>query len=61
MAWKKNRTDEIRCEDNRGEIGGWVRVTSSNQTVVGPIYSPNGTQYFLSVDDLGLIIALQAS
>ena len=60
MAWIKNRQSEVTWGDGAkgGEIGGFVRGTSdSDQTAVGPVYSPNGTAHWLVVSDAGAVTA----
>ena len=56
MAWTRNRQQAIEVGDALGPIGGFVRSTSdSDQTHVGPIYSPNGTAHWIVVNDAGAL------
>lgn len=56
MAWIKNEEDNIEWGDGKGVIGGFLRGrTDSDQTAVGPVYSPNGTAYYIVVDNAGVI------
>ena len=58
MAWIKNEADNIEWEDGKGLIGGFGRGRSdSDQTFIGPVYSPNGTAYYIVVDNAGAVSA----
>lgn len=60
MAWIQNKQSEINWGDNTagGLIGGFGRATSdTDQTFVGPVYSPNGTAWYLVVSDAGDVTA----
>lgn len=60
MAWIKNKQSEVEWGDGvkNGLIGGFGRgTTDSDQTFVGPVYSPNGTAYYLVVSDAGAVTA----
>lgn len=58
MAWIKNEQSEIEWGDGPGTIGGFGRgATDPVTTFVGPVYSPDGTAWYLVVDDLGALTA----
>lgn len=58
MAWIENEQSEMRWGDSGGTIGGFGRTAGdADQTFVGPVYSPNGTAWYILVDDAGVITA----
>lgn len=58
MAWIKNEETEIQWGDGVGVIGGFGRAAGkAPDTFVGPVYSPDGTAWYLVVDDLGALTA----
>lgn len=56
MAWTRNRESATETGDSRGPIGGFLRFANGEQqTSVGPIFSPNGTKYWITVDNAGAL------
>ena len=56
MAWKRNEQSEMTENDLAGAIGGFGRATGGgSQTFIGPIYSPDGTERYIVVDNAGAV------
>lgn len=60
MAWLANRESEVVWSDGKGTVGGFTRDPGENfRTGVGPVHSPNGTVWYIVVDDTGAVKTAQ--
>lgn len=56
MAWRQTREQKVTFADSKGNVGGFARSKADqDQTVIGPLYSPNGTAHWIVTNDAGAL------
>ena len=63
MAWLTKLQSIVVWSDSKGDIGGFARDVEGDLggTGVGPVHSPNGTQWYIIVDDAGNVKTAQVT
>lgn len=57
MEWRVTRQNSISFNDVIGTIGGFFRGTTDEDATAIEIRSPDGTIWYIVVDDLGALTA----